>query len=563
MIKRWSEIDLKSSPKRDSEQGQQLLMSILTSNSTRAFTPRVLWQQWPEARLVTTPAPCLRHAELLQSIHVLISRYLHRISQETIGQSCLGRSIQMLTLGVGNKKIMLWSQMHGDEPSATPALLDIADYLLAHSDQPEARSILENYTLLMIPMLNPDGAELYQRLNAQGLDINRDALHLATPEGRLLKRIRDEYEPMLGLNLHDQNRMTTVGDTGRLATVSVLAVSGDIENTLTRGRLRSKRACTAIAEALAPYIPGGIARYDEGWSPRAFGDNITAWGTPVVLIESGGLPAGHEITDLTRLNFVAILTVLTGLAEDDLAAYDPQIYENLAENQTDAWSDIVVRGGRVLQSGTAHAFRADLAFNYLHNGRQAAECGGPARNPSQIFLLGDASFHAAGTSVDAHGKVILPAFDVGVKGWPGRDWLNQDNLAHLAQMGVGTICWAVDATENLAARLHAETLGIQGLPRIEVQTNPAGFPAVILSGPPLKPTSTSLSAVLAGLGLQDMRDISELGQLWLAPAGSDSPPARLRKDQPASFLIVSAASDGQIDIDTSNLVSVWLDGHRV
>ena len=100
-----------------------------------------------------------------------------------------------------------------------------------------------------------------------------------------------------------------------------------------------------------------MARYDEGWSPLAFGDNITAWGTPVVLIESGGLPAGYEVTDLTRLSFVALLAVLRGLAEDDLASYDPQIYDDLPENQTDAWSDVVVRGGYVLQPGASQVFR--------------------------------------------------------------------------------------------------------------------------------------------------------------------------------------------------------------
>jgi hypothetical protein len=538
-------------------------MNTFMSDSTRVFTAQGLWQEWPEARFIKTPAPCLRHAELLQSLQTLVSRYPHGLSLEEIGQSCLGRSIQMLTLGGGNKKILLWSQMHGDEPSATPALLDIAQFLLARSDQPKARAILENYTLLMIPMLNPDGAEVYQRVNAQGLDINRDALQLATPEGRLLKRIRDEYEPMLGLNLHDQDRMTTVGDTGHLATVSVLAVSGDAEHTLTRGRVRSKRACTAIVESLAPFIPGGIARYDEGWSPRAFGDNMTAWGTPVVLIESGGLPAGYEITELTRLNFVAILTVLTGLAEDDLAAYDPQIYENLPENQTDAWSDIVVRGGRVLQPGTTQGYRADLAFNYLHNGRQAAGCCDQTRNPSQVFLLGDASFHAAGTSVDAHGKILLPSFDVGVKGWPERHWLNQDNLARLARMGVGAIYWAVDAADNLAARSHAETLAVPALPRIEVQTNPAVFPEAILAGPPPNPGSTSLVAILVALGLGNLRHINQLGQLWMSPAGANFAPARLRKDHQASFLIVSGATDGQVDLDSSSLVSVWLDGQRV
>ncbi len=81
-----------------------------------------------------------------------------------------------------------------------------------------------------------------------------------------------------------------VGETGVLATNSLLAVSGDAEGTLTPGRARAKRACSAIAVTLEQFMPGGVARFNEDWNPRAFGDNITAWGTPVVLIESGGLP---------------------------------------------------------------------------------------------------------------------------------------------------------------------------------------------------------------------------------------------------------------------------------
>ena len=83
-----------------------------------------------------------------------------------------------------------------------------------------------------------------------------------------------------------------MGETGRLATVALLAVAGDPEGTLTPGRARARRVCAAIVRMLEPFVPGGIARYDEDWNPRAFGDNITAWGTPVVLIESGGRPPG-------------------------------------------------------------------------------------------------------------------------------------------------------------------------------------------------------------------------------------------------------------------------------
>ena len=41
---------------------------------------------------------------------------------------------------------------------------------------------------------------------------------------------------------------------------------------------------------------------------RAFGDNITLWGTPVVLIETGPWPSAQPDPALVRLNFVAILS---------------------------------------------------------------------------------------------------------------------------------------------------------------------------------------------------------------------------------------------------------------
>jgi len=534
------------------------------SISTEAFTPQSLWTAWPEGRFVTTPAACLRHEKLQQYLQTLASRHPQSIRLEEVGQSFLGRSIQMLTLGSGPNRILLWSQMHGDEPSATPALLDIASYIVEHKDDPVAQSILQNFTLLMIPMLNPDGTEVYQRRNAQGIDINRDALQLATPEGRLLKRIRDEYEPLLGFNLHDQNRRTAVGDTGRVANIALLSVSGDSANTLTIGRLRTKRANTAIVEALTPYIAGGISRYDEDWSPRAFGDNITAWGSPVILIESGGIPQGSEMAELTRLNFVAILAVLSGLAADDLATFDPQVYEDLPHNKENVWSDVVVRGGYLRQPGSHQVFRADLAFDRLLDDRQAAGCSDDPIVPSQIFLVGDASSQGAGIDIDASGSLLLAPFQVGVNGWAALSWLNHDNLQILARLGVGTVYWAVSENHKDAALDCASQSNIQGLPRIQVQTNTDSFPAVVLSGPPSLPDQpVALAATLQALGVDDSDQTVALEKMWLLKSGEslESPP--LRKNQPASFLLVSSTAEGLIDFASSRLISVWLDGQKV
>jgi hypothetical protein len=196
-------------------------LALVLSGAAPAFSPQALWDAWPERRFVATSAPCLRHAELGERLRALAAAHPGQLSLESVGRSVEGREIQLATLGRGPRRVLLWSQMHGDEPSATPALVDLAHDLLA-GDSPERRLVLERLTLLLLPMLNPDGAERYARRNAQAVDLNRDALLLSTPEGQLLKRVRDKYEPELGFNLHDQNRRTTVGDSGVRATIAIV-----------------------------------------------------------------------------------------------------------------------------------------------------------------------------------------------------------------------------------------------------------------------------------------------------------------------------------------------------
>ena len=539
-----------------------LLAGILMSFSTLAFTPQSLWQQWPETRFEKTTSACLRPDALQRDLLELAKSYPHELRLEKIGESYLGRPIRMLSLGQGKQNILLWSQMHGDEPSATPALLDIADFLLANPGQAEVRSILEKYTLLMIPMLNPDGSETYQRYNAQGIDINRDALRLVTPEGRLLKQIRDRYDPVMGFNLHDQGRRTSVGNTGRLASISVLAVSGDEANTVTPGRLMTKRASTAVVEALAPFIPGGVARYDEDWSPRAFGDNLTAWGTPVLLIESGGLPPGYRFSDLSRLNFVAILTVLKGLAENGLAAYDPAVYENLLRNRSRSWSDIAVRGGYLAQPDVSGAFRADLVFDILRSDQQQADCRDDDAR-SSVVMVGDASRHATGESVDAGGQLMLAAFDAGLDGWAKREWLNAGHLSAWGRLGIGTLYWAVEESQRRQASLLARDLMTPGRPHIEVVTSLSALPAVVLDAPPPADIPQEFTAVLKVLGVEFSGRLADLAGMWMAAEKQGHGEPRLSRRAPANFMLLSydpAAAQGMAG---SRLLSVWLDGRKL
>jgi hypothetical protein len=543
-----------------------VVLATALQSTTTAIAPAELWEIWPVERFVTTPAPCLGPTELTAELRRLAELYPDSLELEEIGRSHQDRPIVMATLGRGPRNVLLWSQMHGDEPSATPALLDIAHYLLSRADEPGVAAILDDLTLRMIPMLNPDGSEMYSRRNLQAIDINRDALNLATPEGRILKKIRDRYEPMLGFNLHDQNRRTAVGDTGVLATNAVLAVAGDEEGTVTPGRLLAKRACSAIVGALAPFMPGGMARYDEDWSPRAFGDNITAWGTPVVLIESGGLPPGHPFVDLTRLNFVAILRVLTELVRNDLQDYDPRVYEDLPRNQSDAWADVVVRGGFIRQPGIAPSYRGDLAFNLEIDDRDAAGCatGDPRR--SYIVEIGDARFLGSGRVIDASRGLLAAPFVAGVRGWKARRWLSPEVLSELAGLGVGRVYWEVSPRKIAKAGSLARELS--GAGRCDLVAVPPGpnRPWLTLTGPPMKPDSDAVRDVLRAL-VGDARLLEGLNSglpegLFEMPQSKAVRPT-LRRGQPASFLLLTPAVEGEIDLESARLASVFLNGVEV
>ena len=141
-----------------------------------------------------------------------------------VGKSIQNRSIYMVKTGTGPVKVLLWSQMHGDEPTATIALLDIFNFLRQKDAlDPIRQKILSNTTLYFIPMLNPDGAQVYQRRNAIDIDLNRDALRLQSPEARLLKSIRDSLDADFGFNLHDQSIYYTAGVSDKPATLSFLA----------------------------------------------------------------------------------------------------------------------------------------------------------------------------------------------------------------------------------------------------------------------------------------------------------------------------------------------------
>ena len=75
---------------------------------------------------------------------------------QILGHSVEGRPIYKCQIGSGKTKILMWSQMHGNESTTTKGLIDFMNLL--QNDAAVANEILQNYTFWIVPMLNPDGA---------------------------------------------------------------------------------------------------------------------------------------------------------------------------------------------------------------------------------------------------------------------------------------------------------------------------------------------------------------------------------------------------------------------
>jgi hypothetical protein len=319
------------------------------------------------------------------------------VSAGVAGHSAEGRVIRHVVYGSGATKVLLWSQMHGNESTASMALADVVRFFHEQPDHPLARRIAAGATIHMIPLLNPDGAERFQRRNAQGMDVNRDARRLQTPEGRLLKRVNDELRPDFGFNLHDQSAAVRVGSSDRGAAIALLAPAFNEARDVDAKRRRAMQVASVLVESMRPLVTDHIAKYDDTFNPRAFGDLVGAWGASTVLIESGAWPDDPQKQHLRKANFVGILSALDAIATGRYAQYGTELYEGLEYNGRRV-PDLLIAGGTIAVPGLP-VLEADILVNYERPLLQ---------EEGVIADIGDMGGSEAQDTLDATGLFIIP-----------------------------------------------------------------------------------------------------------------------------------------------------------
>ncbi|MEN1784341.1 MAG: M14 family zinc carboxypeptidase [Bacteroidota bacterium] len=289
-----------------------------------------LYQSFDQYKASTLQKRRIKYADIQPLIDGLRDNPQYRVKK--VGKSIEGRDLTLISMGSGDISVFLWSQMHGDEPTATLAIFDMFNFFNSDDFTAEKQNILSKLSLHFIPMLNPDGAEVYQRRNALGIDINRDALRLQSPESRTLKKVRDSVNAAFGFNLHDQSRYYNPKGSSKPATISYLATAFNESKEVNTIRANAMKVIVHMNKVIQRYAPGQVGRYSDDFEPRAFGDNIAKWGTSLILIESGGYPNDFEKQEIRKLNYVSMLSALHAIATDSYSDINLEDYEAIPRN---------------------------------------------------------------------------------------------------------------------------------------------------------------------------------------------------------------------------------------
>jgi hypothetical protein len=144
---------------------------------------------------------------------------------EPMATTRLGRTVSVTMISGSNQfgsdttklRVLLFAQQHGDEPAGKEALT----LLLASLASGHHTAWKSSMDILIVPQMNPDGAELRQRRTSDTIDLNRNHVLLTSPETRGLHDLFDLWKPEVTLDMHEYSSSKAWRDSGLVKTADV------------------------------------------------------------------------------------------------------------------------------------------------------------------------------------------------------------------------------------------------------------------------------------------------------------------------------------------------------
>lgn len=293
-----------------------------------------------------------------------------RMQVSSIGQSVKGKDIPMVVISDPSaapettKKLFIICRQHGNEPASTEAMLSLIEQLVLKTDD-VTKDVLSKVAFYIVPMVNPDGADAFQRRNAHGADLNRDWLNLWEPETRAVRAAINAVLPDVIIDEHElspTNRNSDFVETAGPSSGAPADVVAECERMqgLVVGMLRT-HDMGVVSYEIADQHPARLAH-------RYFPIHA---GTKTILFESrqsGGRQ--YQLSYRTELHIVGTMTVAKYLAgQQDLLAQ--RIAEHDAQHR---WVMMASRGAShtpvkhyTSTRYTSHSYRSTR--HYTHHYR--------------------------------------------------------------------------------------------------------------------------------------------------------------------------------------------------
>ena len=306
----------------------------------------------------------------LEDIEPLLMKFSSGDNLKIIGHSVLGKPIYKYEFGSGKTRILLWSQMHGNESTTTKALFDFINLLNGNSEF--AKKLLNRFTFCCLPMVNPDGASFYTRENANKIDLNRDSQTLSQPESKLLRETFENFKPHFCYNLHDQRTIFGVGNgVDKPATVSFLAPSYNEERDINVARQKAIEVIVEMNRVLQTYIPNQLGRFDDSFNINCVGDTFQSLNVPTILIEAGHFHNDYNREFSRKYVFIALIVGFKYIYENDIVSNKIEEYLNISHNKI-CFYDFIYKNIKInydnnkLITNFAIQYKEELIDNHLY-----------------------------------------------------------------------------------------------------------------------------------------------------------------------------------------------------
>lgn len=188
------------------------LLILLVSTSILSFSykePENIKKFFPQPNL-TIETPSVKNDHFTTQREMLdylgaVRKSSTKVDVTLLGPTAYNNYLPLFIIGkkatIDPKKltIMIIGQQHGDEPIACDTVMGTIKRIAAG----DLEYLLDDLNFIILPRVNPDGAQDFERTAPSGIDINEDHFLLRTLEAQLVNNIFSKYNPHIVIDLHE------------------------------------------------------------------------------------------------------------------------------------------------------------------------------------------------------------------------------------------------------------------------------------------------------------------------------------------------------------------------